>query len=116
MHNGKLIAPPPKEDDTVEVSLYPVDPGKKLPGTAAAYNRTDGTFVFGGQAGVGLLPGQYRVLVRYVPYDDSKGDLFGDQFNVRESKLTYTVTEEREQQIVVDVGKRTVTRVESARK
>ncbi len=110
LQNGKPLQPAPKEDDTVTIQFLPPDP-KNNPGeTVARYNHADGTFEIKGPVDAGVVPGDYRVSVSFSRYEGGD-DVFNDQFSQEKSTLKYTVTSDKEQEIVIDVGKRTVTKV-----
>jgi hypothetical protein len=110
VQNGKPIQPAPKEDDTLYIAF--LDP-KSNPGeNPAYYNIADGTFEIKGPLGAGVVPGEYRVVVTYTRYQGGGGDdVFKEQFSKENSPLKYTVTDDKEQEIVIDVGKRAVTKV-----
>ncbi len=113
VQNGKPLQPAPKEDDTVAIVLSPTDKDQKLEPVSALFNHADGTFEFKGRQNAGVPPGEYRVLLNYVPYQGESNDLFREQFNTDNSTLKYTVTNDKVQEIVIDVGKKTITKVES---
>ena len=109
VQNGKPLQPAPQEDDTVSIVLTPADKNQKLELISAIFNHADGTFEFKGRQNAGVLPGDYRVLVSYVPYKGEGNDVLKDQFSHENSTLKYTVTNDKVQEIVIDVGKRSVT-------
>lgn len=106
VHNGKPLSPAPKEDDTVEVALFPDDASQNA---VPALYHADGRLEFVGATGGGVPPGPYRVLIRWVPYQGDQEDRFQERFTPAATPLRYTVSADPEQDIVVDVGKRTVT-------
>ena len=111
VQNGKPIQPAPKEDDTLYIALLPPDP-KTNPGeNVARYNHADGAFEIKGPVDAGVVPGDYRVVVTYTRYEGGGDDVFKEQFSQENSPLKYKVTEDKEQEIIIDVGKRTVTKV-----
>lgn len=110
LNHGKIISPKP--EDIVEIAFYPVDaaaPG--MAGATAIYEPSDGTFVVEGPKGQGALkPGEYRILLSWMPYaGGEKSDRFKGQFTILESSLVYTVTDAKDQEIIIDAGKKTVT-------
>jgi len=110
VQNGKPLQPAPKEDDTMQIVFRPAGQGN-LSEFAAIYNHADGTFeFFKGRTANGVEPGDYRLVLSWVPYAGNSDDVFREQFTADNSPLKYTVTTDKLQEIVVDVGKRTVTK------
>ena len=108
VQNGKTIQPPPKEDDALYIAF--LDP-KSNPGESPAYyNHADGTFEIKGPLGAGVVPGEYRVVVTYTRYQGGD-DVLKEQFSKENSPLKYTVTDDKDQEIIIDVGKKAVTKV-----
>lgn len=107
-NNGQPLQTSDKE--RVTIALIPTKKEEKStkasPG--AEFKREDATFVFVGP-GAGLVPpGDYRVSV--VVRTREGTDRLRDQFSAETSPLTYSVTVEDRQQIVIDIAKKTVTR------
>jgi hypothetical protein len=74
----------------------------------ADVNLQDATFVFIGPDDGLVSPGEYKVTLRVAPREAP--DRFDDAFNADKTPLSYTVTAEPHQEIIIDVGKKTVTR------
>lgn len=108
--NGKPITPAPKDEDNIEIALVPLDKSGNARSAVAEYRNTEGAFTFGGKGSAGVAPGQYKVQLRYIPYHGEQDDRFKEQFTAAATPLKYTVTADAEQHIIIDVGKKTVTK------
>jgi hypothetical protein len=108
--DGKAYAFGPNEE--LQISMAGSDPTGKPYNTIANLNTTDGTLTFRGPTGRGVPPGTYKITVssRLFSGPKKKGDRFSDEFGPENSPLTYTVTTDVPQEIVIDLGKKTVTR------
>lgn len=98
------------EKEIVLLSVTPTDSDEKSlkasPG--AEFKRDDASFRFVGP-GKGLVPpGSYKVSLTIRPREGT--DRFGGIFSGDASPLTYTVTAESIQEIIIDVKKKTITR------
>jgi hypothetical protein len=98
------------EKEGVILSLVPTQPDpesvKAQPG--ADFNRADSTFTFVGP-GLGLVPpGEYKVCLTVRMREGE--DRFGGAFALDKTPLTYVVTDDPEQEIVIDLTRKTVTR------
>lgn len=111
VQNGKPLQPAPKEDDHVAIQLVSPDPKSNVGELVARYNHADGTFEFKGPVDAGVIPGEYRVVLSYTLYEGEGDDVFREQFTPENSPLKYTVTNDKEQEMIIDVGKKTVTKV-----
>ena len=79
---------------------------KASPG--AEFKREDSSFIFVGP-GLGLVPpGEYKICLTVRPREGA--DRFDGQFSQENTPLTYTVTDEPKQELVIDVKKPSVTR------
>jgi hypothetical protein len=97
------------EGDEVQITfLWKSDGGSEM-SAMAVFNNGDGSFKLMGPVGKGVPPGDYRVAIEAHPYPEGGPDRFKNQFNVKNSPLTLTVSNEPVQNIVIDVGTRTVT-------
>lgn len=108
IENGQPLKISDKE--RVDLSLTPVQKDEKntKANPGAEFKKEDATFTFVGP-GAGLVPkGEYRVSVKVRMQDGS--DRLGGQFGPDNSPLTYQVTADARQQIVIDITKKTVTR------
>lgn len=111
VNNGKPLQPAPKEEDHVDIQLVSLDAKNKVGEIVARYNHADGTFEIKGPLDAGVVPGDYRVVLSYTVYDGEGDDVFREQFTPANSPLKYTVTNDKDQEIAIDVGKKTVTKV-----
>ena len=75
--------------------------------TPANCNGEDGTFTVAGVDGRGVPPGKYRVAV--ACYDADERDRFNGAFGPNKSPLYCEVTDAKEQHVVIDLDKKTVT-------
>ncbi len=108
VENGQPVQISAKE--RVMLSMVPVHKDEKSikanPG--ADFKREDATFIFVGP-GLGLLPpGDYKVCLTVWSRDTP--DRYNGQFSPENTPLTYAVTHESKQEIVIDVEKKSVTR------
>jgi hypothetical protein len=108
--DGKPYAFAPNEE--VQVGLVGSDANGRPINMGELVNPTDGTFAFRGPSDKGMAPGTYKVTVssRTATGPKRKADRFADDFGPINTPLTYTVTTDDPQAIVIDVGKKTVTR------
>ncbi len=83
--------------------------GKSITG-GAKFNEADSTFVVEGPKGEGIPPGTYKIGVTSSIYGPKDVNRLGETFEIRNTPLTYQVTEEPDQKIVVDLDKKSVTR------
>jgi predicted small lipoprotein YifL len=116
---GNLVLPPNltlQESDQVAMSFQPSD-SKEGGGGMAVYTPADKSFIVKSADGKGLPPGKYKVSVRIVPYPGSadsekRAASFAD-LNAKYASgasLTYDVTDEATQNIVIDLDKGTITK------
>jgi hypothetical protein len=108
--DGKVYGFGPNEQ--LQISMVGNDPAGKPYNTVADLNATDGTLTFRGPTGRGVPPGTYKITVssRLFSGPKRKGDRFSDEFGPENTPLTYTVTTDVPQEIVIDLGKKTVTK------
>jgi hypothetical protein len=98
------------KDEQVQITISGVGPDG-IPFSVPARVKDDGSFVLTGPVNRGLAPGTCKITVSaeiYGPKND--GDRFGGAFSEEKSPLSYVVTADSVQEIVVDVGKKTVTK------
>jgi hypothetical protein len=116
---GNLVVPPNvslQETDQVSISFQPAD-SKEGGGGMAVYTPADKSFVVKSADGKGLPPGKYKIAVRIVPYPGSadsekRAASFAD-LNTKYSSgeaLTYEVTNDATQDIVIDLASGKVTK------
>ena len=106
--NGQPIQVPEKE--IVLMGFVPVqkDENSVKANPGAEFKRDDASFLFVGP-GLGLVPpGEYKVVLTIRPRGGP--DRFAGKFSPEKTPLTYTVTNDPKQHIVIDVEKKTVTR------
>jgi hypothetical protein len=88
--------------------------GEQAGHSYAALVDPDGAFTCEGPPGAGLPPGRYKVMVSSTATDPAVAAAALKRFpgvsDPKTTPLTYEVNGEREQQIVIDLGKRTVRR------
>ena len=114
---GTLVPPADvqlQDSDSVAINLQPVD-AKDASGGMAVYNAADKSFVIKSADGQGIAPGKYKVPVRITPYPGSadsekRAAAFDDLNNKYASgdKLSYEVTGDANQDIVIDLAKGTI--------
>ncbi len=75
---------------------------------SSRFNPQDGSFEVLGPTANGVPPGQYRIAVTGNHYPASGPDFFKGELEDEKTPLTYTVTQAPVQNIVIDVGKKTV--------
>jgi hypothetical protein len=79
--------------------------------SASARVQPDSTFVMQGAANRGIPPGTYKIALSAEIYGPkNEGDRFNGAFAENKTPLSYTVTKDGVQEIVVDVGKKTVSK------
>ena len=116
---GKLVLPSTMklaETDIVQISFVPQEE-KGLAGSAKP-SLTDLSFVVKDTNGKGVVPGKYKVTVKFDAYAGMKDGQkradamkpINDSYGLLKSKLTYEVTLDEEQNITVDLIKGTVTK------
>jgi hypothetical protein len=101
------------DNEEVDVQLVGTDIEGKPYSTGTTVSREDGSFTLTGPTGRGIPPGNYKITLLSRQFSSApKGpdDGFHHQFSADKTPLTYTVTTEPAQEIVVDVGKKSVTR------
>ena len=99
-----------QDKENVSLSMTPLvrDDASNKASPGAEVKRDDSSFVFVGP-GLGLVPpGAYKVCLTVRPREGN--DRFDGQFSHENTPLTYTVTDEPKQEIVIDVKKKSVTR------
>jgi hypothetical protein len=98
------------DKEHVYLSLIPVskDDKSSRANPGADVNRDDGTFKFIGP-GQGLVPaGEYKIAIAIRPREAP--DRLAGQFTEANTPLRYTVTDEPNQELVIDLVKKTVSR------
>jgi hypothetical protein len=108
LQNGQPIKVLPSEEILVGVSSE-APAGQPVPVAWAPVKPEDGTFVLSGPTGKGIPAGKYRVVVSSQLYQQSK-DRFEAVFDEKKPPLLVDVGPEEEQHLIIDVGKRTVTK------
>jgi len=110
--NGAPYTPPDKA--AVSLQFTSTDPNANRPNCSAEMPSGATQFeVLGPSKGSsgGIRPGKYKITVRASnPSKGSYEDIFKDAFSVKNSTLEYEVTADPEQSIVIDLGKKTVTK------
>jgi hypothetical protein len=116
---GTLVLPPKLtllETDQVAISFQPAD-SKEGGGGTGVYTPADKSFIVKSADGKGLPPGKYEVSVRITPYpgsaDSEKRAALFSELNTKYASgagLTYDVTDEATQNIVIDLDKGTITK------
>ena len=82
-----------------------------VPFSAGARVKDDSTFILSGPSNQGIPAGTYRIAIGAQIYGPkNEGDRFNGDFEQAATSLTYTVTADPLQEIVVDVAKKTVTK------
>lgn len=100
--NGKEYKAP--FGDFVEITFVTTDPDGAAVSYPAAFEPATGNFTFPG----GLPPGKYQVRVKHEDAD-RQADRFRNTF-AESSPLSYEVTLEPSQNLVIDIGGRSVMR------
>jgi hypothetical protein len=106
--DGKMLSLP--EGETLFIVLDTMDEARRVQ-TFAIYHPADGTFECDGLDGRGLPEGKMRIQIwpgkaNVPPYNDY---LFKGQFKGDKSPLVTNLKEANCQQLIVDVGAKTVT-------
>jgi hypothetical protein len=106
-----------KPDDSITLALIADAAGGGKSAGAAPISTEDLSFTIKGPGGIGVAPGKYTITLNFTPYPGGSADVkkhmedlnkkFGD---AKVSKLTYTVTDDPDQSITVDLDKQTVTK------
>jgi hypothetical protein len=116
---GTLVLPPnvkPGETDSLTVLFRPEEgTGESAP---APVNVADMSFSAKGATGKGVAPGKYKLIISLQPYMGSAEaekrrplyDAINNKYDEKNTKLSYDVTNEAQQSIVVDLAKGTVTK------
>lgn len=108
MNNGKAYLPPDK--GSANIQFVPAEAGSKLPTCSGSADPTTGMFeIAGPEAKQRVLPGKYKVAVTATVPGTYK-DLFEQAFAGNNTPLTYEVTADPEQKIVIDLAKKTITK------
>ena len=113
---GNLVPPPNvelKEGDTATINFVP--DGAQGGGGVGIYSPADKSFVVRSADGQGMAPGKYKVTVTLTPYPGAQSEQRAATFTEVNNKyssgsLTYEVTNDSNQVIVIDLGKGTVTK------
>jgi hypothetical protein len=110
------LAPPPnvqlQDDDSVSINFVP--DGGEGSGGLAIYTPANKSFVVKSADGKGIAHGKYKVVVNITPYPGQGSEQRANAFaelNGRfgpQGALTYDVTNDSNQDIVIDLGKGTV--------
>jgi len=109
MKNDKPYIPP--ENGAASIQFVPMaTDGKMRPGTGQADPKTGAFTLQGAVPKEGLVPGKYKVVVLGVVSGQYGKDLFDNAFSPEKTPLTYEVTTDANQQIIIDLGKKTVTK------
>ncbi|HBI45310.1 MAG TPA: hypothetical protein DDY78_21030 [Planctomycetales bacterium] len=116
---GTLDFPPNltlMDTDQVSISFQPGD-SKQGGGGLGIYTPTDKSFIVQSADGKGLPPGKYKVAVKIVPYpgspDSEKRMASFSDLNTKYdtgASLSYDVTDEATQNIVINLEKGTITK------
>lgn len=93
-----------REDEEVLLNLVPEDDAANLRGGNAQYDREKKVFI----VPEGLAPGDYKIVLE--SHNEKYEDRFKEAFSEENTSLRYTVTADKEQAIVIDLGKKTVTK------
>jgi predicted small lipoprotein YifL len=112
---GTLVLPPNLkliDTDTATVNFVDAKTGHAAP---APVKIPDLTFMTAGPKGKGVPPGDYKITVEVGAYsaDPKRQPIFdqiNSQYELKNTKLTYQVTSDPEQSIVVDLAKGTVSK------
>jgi hypothetical protein len=99
------------EGEELEVSLIGQDPSGRAFSSGAEVNKETGTFSFKGPTGQGIPPGTYKITLSSQLFSGPqfKGDRFRGAFSQEKTPLSYAMTTDRGQEIIIDIGKKTVT-------
>jgi hypothetical protein len=98
------------QDEQVQIT-FSGDGADGVPFSASTRVKQDSTFVLSGPANRGVPPGTYKITMSAQIYGPkNEGDRFLGTFSDETSPLTYTATSDAQQEIVVDVVKKTVTK------
>jgi hypothetical protein len=108
LQNGKPIKLLAQEEVSVGFSAEALPEGQKAVTAWAPISPQDGSFTVAGPDGHGIPAGKYTVVVSSRIYQQTK-DRFESIFE-KKPPLTVDVTADPGQQIIVDIGTRTVTR------
>lgn len=114
---GTVVLPPNvklQESDSATVNFVPAAGGGQQ--FASAIKPTDLTFEASGPEGKGIAPGNYKITIRLQPYTPGESpqkricDAINSKYDSGNSNLSYTVTEDLQQAITIDLTKGTVTK------
>jgi hypothetical protein len=112
VNNGQPVKPQPGEDVIVSFSL-PGTTDPLAPRGSSPIDPKDGSFGFASPTGnVGLLPpGQYRVSISSQIGGGGEGkNRYSPTFDLDRTPLVADIGPEPEQNFVIDIGKKTVTK------
>lgn len=100
----------PKDGEELTVTFVAVNQDAKMQVGTAEFESAGGSFTVHGSTRDGIPPGEYRIVVRCTPYTEDEPDRFAGAFSEDKTPLRYTVTDDRAQEIVIDIKGKTVTR------
>lgn len=108
MEDGAPLTP--KDGELVEIVFEPLAETGRTTQGISEYDGDSKTFALQGPTSERILPGEYKVVLRCVSYDEEgEKDRFADVFSAEKTSLRYTVTDAPSQEIVIDLKNRTVT-------
>jgi len=97
---------------TVQVQFLPTNREDNLPSASGQADSQTGAFtVTGAFAGTGVQPGKYKVVLTGAVYGAGPTkDLFNGAYAENNTPLTYEVTQDADQKIVIDIAKNSVSK------
>lgn len=108
LNNNKALAA--KESDQLTLAFFGQSQDGKDVYAPATYKWEDGTFVVVGE-GKGIPPGKYKISLLWTAFEGSEDDdRFRGAFSQENTPLEYTVTADPNQEIVIDLSKKSVTK------
>jgi hypothetical protein len=98
------------ENEAVEITFFAAKTDAAVNQAIGEFDAATGAFRVRGPEKEGIPPGEYKIAIACSPLDDDSKDRFAGKFTEENTPLRYTVTDHTIQEIVIDVGKKTVTK------
>jgi hypothetical protein len=106
--NGKAIQV--KEDEECSIAFHAMNADANVNLASGDFDRSTGAFRVHSPEQEGIPPGEYKISITFYPQEDQSKDRFANAFSEENTPLRYTVTDIPVQEVVVDVGKKSVTK------
>lgn len=106
LEGGKPFSP--KDSEELTVQFLATKPDVKIQNALADFAGATGTFTLHSPIHDGIPPGEYKIVVSCITTDEHARDRFRDAFTEAKTPLLYTVTDDRSQEIVIDLKLKTV--------